>query len=111
LNEIVVHPLVKINHGYPPDHHRSATLSSHVACARKERAKWEAHLNEAYEGVVDASTMGQEEAGAWRELVEEEELLLRSYQPVISLLRLLDLVLVRCICFSLDNVEGAESCV
>ncbi len=49
------------------------------------------HLNKV---VVDSRSIGQEEAAAGRETVEEEELLLSAQEAVIPLLGLLHAVLV-----------------
>jgi len=51
----------------------------------------DAHLNK---GVIDASSIGQEEATARGHAVKEEELLLGAQQAVIPLLGLLHTVLV-----------------
>ena len=56
----------------------------------------DAHPDELHKRVVDAGAVGLEEAGAGRELVEEEELLLSAHQPVVPLLRLLYPRLVLC---------------
>jgi hypothetical protein len=43
-------------------------------------------LDEVHEGVVDACAVGHEEARAWGERVEEEEVLLHAQVAVVTLL-------------------------